>query len=72
MNLKLPTSIWRHALLHVVSLFRIRLSAYHNYSSLQLVYGIPPNIFYLWTFVSAVYVPVAPPQRTKMGPQRRI
>ena len=44
---KLSTSVWGHAILHVALLVRIRPSAYHNYSLLQLVYSIPPNIFYL-------------------------
>jgi hypothetical protein len=61
MKSKLPTSVWGHAILHAASLVRIRPSAYHNYSPLQLVYGIPPNIFHLRIFGCAVYVPVAPP-----------
>ena len=31
-----------------------------------------PNIFHLQIFSYVVYVPVAPTQRTKMGPQRRL
>ena len=34
--------------------------------------GHQPNISYLRFFGCAVYVPIAPPQRTKMGPQRRL
>ena len=33
--------------------------------------GLQPNISHLRTFGCAVYVPIAPPQRTKMGSQRR-
>jgi hypothetical protein len=47
MKSKLPTYVWGHVILHVASLVRIRLSAYHKYSPLQLVFGIPPNIFHL-------------------------
>ena len=72
MRTKLPVSIWGHAILHAVSLIRIRPSAYHTYSPLQLAFGQEPNISHLRIFGCAVYVPIAPPQRTKMGPQRRL
>jgi len=72
MRAKLPVSIWGHAILHAASLIRIRPSAYHKYSPLQLALGYEPNISHLRVFGCAVYVPIAPPQRTKMGPQRRL
>ncbi|KAI3523797.1 hypothetical protein L1887_02208 [Cichorium endivia] len=50
----------------------MRPSAYHTHSPLQLVSGKEPDISHLKIFGSAVYVPIAPPQRTKMGPQRRL
>ena len=34
--------------------------------------GHEPNISHLKIFGCAVYVPIAPPQRSKMGPQRRL
>ena len=37
-----------------------------------MVHGQEPNVSYLRIFGCAVYVPIAPPQRTKMGPQRRL
>jgi hypothetical protein len=37
-----------------------------------MVLGQEPNISHLRTFGCAVYVPMPPPQRTKMGPQRRM
>lgn len=43
--------------------------SYHRYSLLQLVLGRQPDIFHLYTFGCAVYVPISTPQRTKMGPQ---
>ena len=70
MRTKLPISVWDHAILHAASLIRIRPSAYHKYSPLQLAFGKEPNIFHLRIFDCAIYVPIAPPQRTKMGPQR--
>lgn len=69
---KLPTSIWGHAILHAANLIRIRPTAYNQHSPLQLVLGQIPNISHFKIFGSAVYVPIAPPQRSKMGAQRRI
>ena len=39
---------------------------------MKLVLGQEPNISHIRTFGCAVYTPIAPPQRTKMGPQRRM
>ena len=72
MKTKLPISAWGHAILHAASLIRVRPTAYHKYSPLQLVLGQQPNINHLKIFGCAVYVPIAPPQRSKMGPQRRL
>jgi hypothetical protein len=72
MKSNLPTSAWGHAILHATALIRIRPTSYHASSPLQLVHGKEPNISHLRTFGCAVYVPIAPPKRTKMGPQRRL
>jgi len=72
MKSKLPVSAWGHAVLHAAELIRIRPSSEHRYSPLQLLTGHAPDISRLKTFGCAVYVPIAPPQRTKMGPQRRM
>ena len=72
MRTKLPVSVWGHAILHAASLIRLRPSAYHKFSPLQLVFGKEPNISHLRIFDCAVYVPIVPPQQTKMGPQRRL
>ena len=58
--------------MHVASLIRIRPTSYHEYSSSKLVLGKQPNISHLRVFGCAVHVPIAPPQRTKMGRQRRL
>ena len=58
--------------MHAASLIRIRPTSYHEYSPSQFVLGTQPNISHLRIFGCAVYVPIAPTQRTKMGPQRRI
>ncbi|KAM2233294.1 hypothetical protein EV2_012216 [Malus domestica] len=70
MKKQLPISAWGHVILHVASLVLLRPIANHQYSSIQLVFGHQPNISHLRVFGCAVYVPIAPPQRTKMGPQR--
>ncbi|GKV50529.1 hypothetical protein SLEP1_g57232 [Rubroshorea leprosula] len=72
MRSKLPASAWGHAILHAATLIRLRPTAYHKHSPLQLVSGIEPNISHLKIFGCAVYVPIAPTQHTKMGPQRRL
>ena len=51
---------------------RVRPTAYHKYSPLQLVLGQQPNINHLKFFGCVVYVPIAPPQRSKMRPQCRL
>ena len=68
MKSKLPPSAWGHAILHAATLIRLRPSANHEQSPLQLVFGKEPNISHLKIFGCSVYVPIAPPQRTKMGP----
>ena len=68
MKTKLPAYTWGHAIMHAASLIRIRPTSYHEYSPLQLVLGTQPNISHLRIFGCAVYVPITPTQRTKMGP----
>ncbi|BBH05089.1 Disease resistance protein CC-NBS-LRR class family [Prunus dulcis] len=72
MKTKLPISAWGYAILHAASLVRLRPVANNQCSPIQLVLGNQPNISHLKIFGCAVYVPIAPPQRTKMGPQRRL
>ena len=69
---KLPLSAWGHALLHAGNLIRLRLIGDHDFSPLQIVSGTQPNISHLRVFVCAVYVPIPPKQRSKMGSQRRL
>jgi hypothetical protein len=69
---KLQVSAWGHDILHAASLVRIKPTAYHKYSPLQLVFGQQPNILHLRIFCCAVYVPIAPPKCTKMGLQCRL
>ena len=72
MKSKLPISSWGHAILHAVTLISIRPISYHKFSLMQLVYGQEPYISYIRIFECTVYVPISPPQRIKMGPQRRL
>ena len=58
--------------MHATSVIRIRPTSYHGYFPSQLVLGKQPNISHLRVFGCAVHVPIAPPQRTKMGPQRKL
>ncbi|PRQ53193.1 putative RNA-directed DNA polymerase [Rosa chinensis] len=72
MHTNLPVSAWGYAILHAATLIRLRPTATQSYSALQLVTGYEPNISHLRIFGCTIYVPITPPQRTKMGPQRRI
>ena len=72
MRSRLPVSAWGHAVLHAAELIRIRPSSEHKYFPLQLLTGHEPDISHLKIIGCAIYVPIAPPQRTKMGPQRRM
>nr|GEZ51879.1 retrovirus-related Pol polyprotein from transposon TNT 1-94 [Tanacetum cinerariifolium] len=69
MRAKLLVSMCGYAILHAASLIRMRPSANRKYSHIQLAFGQEPNISHLKIFGCVVYVP-APPQRTKIGPQR--
>ena len=58
--------------MHAESLIRIRPTSYHDCSPSQLVLGKQTNISHLRVFGSTIYVPIAPPKRTKICPQRRL
>ena len=68
---KLPIYAWGHAILHAEALVCIRPTANHQQSPFQLVLGQIPNLSHLRVFGCTLQVPIAPPQCTKMGPQRR-
>ena len=72
MRTKLPSSTWGHAVLYATALIRLRPTTSHQYSPFQLVLGHEPDISHLRTFGCAMQMHVAPTQRTKMGPQRRL
>ena len=58
--------------MHAANLVHIRPTAYHEYSHFQLVLGKPPYTSHIRIFGCAIYVPIAPTHRTKMGPQRKL
>ena len=68
MRTNIPTSAWVYAILHAAMLIRFRPAARQPFSAYQLVTGYEPNISHLRNFGCAVYVPIAPPLREKMGP----
>jgi hypothetical protein len=72
MNCKLPTSCWGHAVLRTADLIQLRPTAYNENSPLEMVRGNPPNITHLRKFGCAIYIPMSPPQRTSMGPHRKL
>jgi hypothetical protein len=72
MKSKLPMSAWGHAILHAATLILIRPTRYHNSSPLQLVFGKETDISHLRTFGCVVYVPIAPPKRTKLGTSKKV
>ena len=66
---KLPLSVWGHAIIHVANLIHLRPIANQDLSPLQLALGYQPNISHLRIFGCAVYIPIGPTHRTKLGPQ---
>jgi hypothetical protein len=72
MKYNLSSSTLGHTILHAAALIRLRPSASHKFSPLQLVSEREPNLSHLKIFGCAVYVPISPPQRTKIRPQRRL
>ena len=69
---KLPTTAWGHAVIHAGQLIRYRPTSNNEYSPHQLLTSFPPNVSHLRVFGCAVFVPIPPSQRDKMGPQRQL
>ena len=72
LNTKLSLSAWGHAIIHAANLIRLRPKTNQELSPIQLVLGYQPNISHLCVFGCAIYVPLAPTHRTKLGPQCRL
>ena len=56
----------------VVNIIRVIPSTYHKQSPNELILGQVPDISHFKIFGSDVYVPIFPPQSSKIGPQRRL
>ena len=65
-------SAWGHAILHATTLIQICPTTNHECSPLQLALGSQPNVSHLRIFGCVVYVPITPPQCSKLGPQHRL
>ena len=63
-----PTSAWGHAILHDVVLIHIGPTACNSYSPQQLIVGKEHDISHIKTFGCAIYMPIAPSNRTKISP----
>ena len=61
---KLLVFAWDYTILHAAILVRLRPTATQPYYALQLVIGYELDASYLHVYECAVYVPIAPPQRT--------
>ena len=72
MRTKLSLSAWGHAILHAATLIQVRPTTNHECSPLQLTLGSQPNVSHLRIFGRTAYVPIAPPQCSKLGPQRQL
>ena len=66
---KLPTSIWGHAVIHAANIVHLIPIASQQFSAVQLVTGKILDISHLKIFGCAVYVPISPTNRKKMGAQ---
>jgi hypothetical protein len=72
MNCSLPISCWGHSVLHTAELILLRPTTYHGISPLKWVCGNILSIFHLHKFGCATYILISPPQRTSMGPYRKM
>ena len=68
MRTNLPLSTWGYAIFHAALLIRFRPTTNQPFYAYQLVTGYEQDVsFFLRIFNCAVYVPIAPPQRTTIG-----
>jgi hypothetical protein len=72
MGCSLPASAWGHAVLHANDVLQFRPAGTMSESPIQLLNGEKPSIAHLRIFGCGVYVPIPPPKRTKLGPQRSL
>ena len=72
MGCNLPASCWGPAVLHANELLQYRPAGTMKESPKELLDGEKPSIAHLRTFGCAVYIPIPPPKRDKLGPQRSL
>ena len=70
MRSKLPFTAWATQNLHAPKLIRIRPFSEHRYPLSQLLTSQEQDIPHHKIFGCVINVLIAPPQRTKMGPQK--
>lgn len=68
MKIRFPTTILGHAIIPATTLVRLKPTHYNKYFSSQLVFGHEQNIAHLRILGCDVYIPVALPECTNMGP----
>ena len=68
----LPTSCWGHAVLHAGALLQYRPSGLSKETPYQILNGVTPDLSHLRIFGSAVYVPLPPSKRSKLGATRML
>lgn len=72
MGCNLPASCWGPAVMHANDLLQYRPAGTMTESPRELLDGEKPSIAHLRTFGCAVYIPIPPPKRHKLGPQRTL
>ena len=72
MGSRLPASAWGHAVLHANAILQLWPVLGMKESPKELLEGVKPSISHLRVFGCAVYVPIPPSKRTKLGPQRML
>jgi hypothetical protein len=66
----LPPTAWGHAILHASDLLNLRPATHTQCTPTAMATNTTPNISFLRSFGAAVYVPINPTKRTKLGPRR--
>lgn len=59
-----------HVVLHAAILVRIRLTNYHDFFPLQLLFCQESNASHFRILECVIHVPISKPQRTNMAPQK--
>lgn len=71
LHANLPSSMWGHAVLHVVALICLRPSSLETVSPHELISGHVPNVSHLQVFGCRTWIPIPKPQRRTIGAHRQ-